>query len=63
VPFALTRAEREAKGDPRLSLAERYPDRGDYVSKVRAVAAALEKDRYLLAEDVERIAAEAAAAR
>lgn len=63
VPFALTRAERESKGDPRPSLAERYPDRADYVGKVRAVAAALEKERYLLAEDVERIAAEAAAAR
>lgn len=63
VPFALTRAERESKGDPRPSLAERYLGRADYVGKVRAVAAALERERYLLAEDVERIVAEAAAAR
>jgi Alpha/beta hydrolase domain len=55
VPFARTKAERQAKADPRPSLDERYRDKADYVAKVRAAAAALERARYLLAEDVERI--------
>jgi Alpha/beta hydrolase domain len=55
VPFARTKVEREARGDPRLSLEERYGDKADYVTKVRQAAAALERDRYLLAEDVQRI--------
>jgi hypothetical protein len=36
VPFAATRAEREAARDPRLSLAERYADGAAYVAAVRA---------------------------
>ena len=52
--FAATRVEREAAGDPRLSVAERYADEGDYASKRRAVTDALLRDRLLLAEDAER---------
>jgi hypothetical protein len=59
VPFARTKAEREAKGDPRPSLAERYADHADYVARVRQAATALERERYLLAEDVQRIVDEA----
>ena len=33
VPFAKTKAEREAAGDPRLSLEERYGSRAAYVAK------------------------------
>jgi hypothetical protein len=62
LPFARTKADREAKGDPRLSLEERYRDKADYVAKVREAAAALERARYLLAEDVERIVQRANAA-
>jgi hypothetical protein len=63
VPFARTKAEREAKGDPRPSLDERYGDQAGYVAKVRQAAAALEHERYLLAEDVTRIVDEATAHR
>jgi hypothetical protein len=53
IPFARTQAEREARKDPRPSIEERYPSRGDYLAKVRAVVDLLVRDRYLLAEDVD----------
>jgi hypothetical protein len=60
LPFARTRAEREASHDGRPSLEERYAGPADYAAKVRAAAAALQRDGYLLPEDVERISAQAA---
>lgn len=54
--FPRTKAEREATGDPRRSIEERYASKDDYLSKVRAAAKALVGERYLLEEDVERIA-------
>jgi hypothetical protein len=51
VPFAKTKAERTASGDPRLSLEERYADHAGYVRAVKAAADALVRDGYLLAED------------
>jgi alpha/beta hydrolase family protein len=51
-PFAPTLAARQASGDPRLSLAERYSSKADYVSKVQAAAQALVDQRLLLQEDV-----------
>jgi hypothetical protein len=62
LPFDKTKAEREASGDGRLSLEERYGGPADYAAKVHDAAAALAKDGYLLPEDVERISARAAAA-
>ena len=53
LPFARTRAEREATGDPRLSIAERYRSREDYLARVGAAARALAAEGYLLEEDVE----------
>jgi len=52
IPFAATAAARQANGDPRLSLAERYTSKADYVSKVEAAAKALVVQGYLLPEDV-----------
>jgi len=52
LPFAVTAAERSARGDPRPALAERYGSRDDYLDQVRAAADALVGQRYLLAEDV-----------
>jgi hypothetical protein len=49
--FAATPAERTPSTDPRLSLAERYPNRDAYVARVQDVVAALQRDRLLLAED------------
>ena len=60
LPFARTPADRQAKGDPRPTLEERYRDKAEYVTRVRQASAALERDGYLLAEDVQRIVDRAA---
>src|SRR5262245_15370277 len=51
LPFAKTREERMASGDPRLSLAERYPGAGDRAAAVERAAKKLVADRLLLEED------------
>jgi|HubBroStandDraft_1064217.scaffolds.fasta_scaffold00046_38 hypothetical protein len=61
LPFARTEPERRAAGDPRPSLAARYPSRDDYLAKLRAAAAKQVAAGFLLAEDVERAIAENAA--
>jgi hypothetical protein len=53
IPFARTRAEREAADDPRPSLEERYGSREAYAAKVRAAAEALVAERLLLPRDAE----------
>jgi hypothetical protein len=53
IPFAGTRAEREAADDPRASLEERYGSREAYVAKVREAAAALVGERLLLPADAD----------
>ena len=55
LPFLLTRAERERAGDPRTSIAERYPSQGAYLEKVREAARNLVSARHVLAEDVDAI--------
>jgi len=62
LPFARTKAEREANGDGRLSLEERYHGAADYAAKVHAAAIKLAQEGYLLPEDVDRVSARAAAA-
>jgi hypothetical protein len=52
LPFAVTRAQREASGDPRPSLEERYGDRSGYEVSARKAAEALAEQRFLLPEDV-----------
>jgi len=54
IPFAETKAERMANGDPRLSIEERYPTHEIYVRSVERVAERLKRQRFLLDEDVER---------
>ena len=58
-PFARTRAAREATGDPRSSIEERYGTRDGYLAIVRRAAEALVGARHLLAEDVEAVMARA----
>lgn len=53
LPFARDRDSRLAAGDPRLSLAERYSSRDDYLQRVRTAAEALAAARYLLDEDID----------
>ncbi|MGH7421910.1 MAG: alpha/beta hydrolase domain-containing protein, partial [Candidatus Rokuibacteriota bacterium] len=52
IPLARNRAEREATGDLRMSVAERYPSREAYLERVRQAAEALAREGYLLADDV-----------
>jgi Alpha/beta hydrolase domain len=54
IPFARTKAERAASGDPRASLEERYSDHAAYVRAVSASARSLQARRLLLQEDVDR---------
>jgi hypothetical protein len=61
VPFARTKAQREASGDPRPSIEERYADHDDYVSKVAAVCRRRVGERLMLEEDMERYIAAARA--
>ena len=61
IPFARTPAERLARGDPRLSLVERYGDHEGYVEAVRDAAEELVEQRFLLPQDAERLINEAQA--
>ena len=51
IPFAATREERLKSNDPRLSMAERYPNDGDRAAAIAKAAQQLVKDRLLLEED------------
>jgi hypothetical protein len=59
IAFAGTRAEREAAGDPRPSLEERYGSRAAYAAAVKAAAEALVAERLLLPGDADRLMAAA----
>jgi hypothetical protein len=61
IPFAATRAERLAAGDPRLSLEERYPSHDAYVAAVTSAVRRLEAERLLLPLDADRYIAAAQA--
>jgi hypothetical protein len=54
-PFPRTKAERESRRDPRLSIEERYPSRDAYLGKIQAVARDLVRSRYLLEADIPRL--------
>lgn len=53
VPFARTKADRLASGDPRLSLEERYGDHAGFVAAVRAAADDLVQARFMLPADAQ----------
>ena len=59
IPFATTREERLASGDPRLSLEERYGNHENYVKAVENAARKLEEEGFLLPEDVQAYVKEA----
>jgi Alpha/beta hydrolase domain len=61
VPFARTKTERLANGDPRRSLEERYQDHRGYVNAVKRAAKKLVEDRFLIPEDADRFIREAEA--
>lgn len=51
-PFAQTRDEREKRGDPRPSLAERYRTPDDYLGRFTRAALGLAHDHYILFDDI-----------
>ena len=55
VPFARTRAERLANGDPRPSLQERYGSHAGYVEAVRRATVRSINAGFLLAEDAQSL--------
>ena len=55
VPLARTKAEREARRDPRPSIEERYKGRDEYLQRIRTAANALVKERFILEQDVEDV--------
>jgi hypothetical protein len=59
IPFPATQAEREASGDPRPSIEERYASKEDYLHRVQQAAEALVQQGYLLAEDLPTITEQA----
>ena len=61
VPFFKTKAQRDAVGDPRLSLEERYGTHAGYVAAVTAAANNAFNRGYLLAADRDALIAQAAA--
>jgi hypothetical protein len=61
IPFAATRAERMANGDPRPSLEERYKSHDGYVEAVKAAAAKAVSEGFLLQADADRLVAQAQA--
>jgi hypothetical protein len=55
IPFAPTQIEREASGDPRLSIEERYQSKADYLVRVTKAAQELVAEGYLLGDDVQTV--------
>jgi hypothetical protein len=55
IPFAANAVEREASGDPRPSIEERYPTHERYVNAVAQAADRLVQERLLLRQDAEAI--------
>src|SRR5262249_41362266 len=54
MPFPRTAVERQATGDPRRSIEERYSSFDEYKKRCEAACAELVKNRYMLQEDAER---------
>ena len=61
IPFEKTRSDRLGKGDPRLSLQERYGSHDGYVAAVRKAAAHAVERGFLLQLDADALIARAQA--
>ncbi|MPZ48360.1 MAG: hypothetical protein GEU75_03450 [Dehalococcoidia bacterium] len=59
--FPATKSEREASGDPRPSIEERYAGKDAYLARVREEAKSLVEKRHILAEDIEILVSNASA--
>jgi len=58
-PFALTKEQRDKSGDARLSVAERYTGRQDYLSRIKKAAEDLVRQRFMVIGDVPAVVQEA----
>ena len=56
IPFPATKAAREAPGDPRLSVEERYANFFDYYYKVTQAVTDFVAEGFMLAEDAPAMA-------
>jgi hypothetical protein len=61
IPLSTTREERMKNGDSRLSVAERYKSREDYLGQIRKAANDLVRGRLMLASDIPHVEERAAA--
>jgi hypothetical protein len=59
IPFAPTRQERLAAGDPRPSIEERYPTKETYVAAFRKAVDDLVAQRFMLPDDAARLISQA----
>jgi hypothetical protein len=59
IPFPAARAERQASGDPRPSIEERYVSKDGYLGRVKQAAEALVQQGYLLTEDLPTVTEQA----
>jgi hypothetical protein len=59
IPFPATPEERARWGDPRRSIAERYPSRDRYLEQVQQEVQRLIDEGYLLAKDLELVVGQA----
>ncbi len=60
IPFPPAPEERAMRGDPRRSVAERYPSKASYLEQVRQDSQRLIDEGHLLAEDLEYLVSQAA---
>jgi len=60
LPFPATQQGREASGDPRRSIEERYTSKEAYLEQVEQATQAVIQERYLLTEDLDSIITQAA---
>jgi hypothetical protein len=60
IPFPRDETVRNASGDPRPSIAQRYASKDAYLALVRDAAVRLVGERYLLEEDIPICLAQAA---
>ena len=60
IPFPATQEQREASGDPRRSIQERYVSKDQYLELVKEAGEGLIKQRYLLVEDLDSVVNQAA---
>ncbi|MCH8226097.1 MAG: hypothetical protein IIC97_09535 [Chloroflexi bacterium] len=61
IPFPVTAAARQAMGDPRPSIDERYESKEAFLAKIREAAVDLVRQGYMLEEDVELVVSASAA--